>query len=125
MINYHQMYKSWHILLSGENLVAVAATGSGKTMAFMIPAIMHVNDQPPLDPDDGPLVLVLAPTRELVQQISTVATQYGAKSMIRTVSCFGGAQTNPQIKQLQKGAHVSKLIKKNLILMKNLKKKYT
>jgi ATP-dependent RNA helicase DDX5/DBP2 len=50
-------------------MVGIAATGSGKTLAFILPAIVHVNDQPLLETGDGPIVLVLAPTRELCCQI--------------------------------------------------------
>ena len=46
-------------------MVGIAATGSGKTLAFLLPAIVHVNDQPVLEEGDGPIVLILTPTREL------------------------------------------------------------
>ena len=55
--------------MSGYDLVAIAQTGSGKTMGFLVPAIIHAANQPKLQRGDGPIVLVLAPTRELAQQI--------------------------------------------------------
>lgn len=54
---------AWPIVLNSRDMVGVAKTGSGKTMAFMIPAALHIMAQPPLQPGDGPIVLVLAPTR--------------------------------------------------------------
>ena len=50
-------------------MVGIAATGSGKTLAFILPAIVHVNAQELLEHGDGPIVLVLTPTRELACQI--------------------------------------------------------
>jgi ATP-dependent RNA helicase DDX5/DBP2 len=50
-------------------MVGIAETGSGKTLAFILPAIVHVMAQDIIQPGDGPLVLVLAPTRELACQI--------------------------------------------------------
>ncbi|XP_027334905.1 ATP-dependent RNA helicase DBP2-like isoform X2 [Abrus precatorius] len=57
------------IALSGRDLLGCAETGSGKTAAFTIPMIQHCLAQPPIRRNDGPLALVLAPTRELAQQI--------------------------------------------------------
>jgi ATP-dependent RNA helicase DDX5/DBP2 len=49
--------------------VGIAQTGSGKTLAFILPGIVHVMGQPMVQKGDGPIVLVLAPTRELAMQI--------------------------------------------------------
>ncbi|WJX88826.1 RNA helicase [Trifolium repens] len=57
------------IALTGRDLLGCAETGSGKTAAFTIPMIQHCLAQPPIRRGDGPLALVLAPTRELAQQI--------------------------------------------------------
>ena len=51
------------ISLTGQDFVGIAQTGSGKTLGYMLPAIIHCNNQPYLERGDGPLVLVLAPTR--------------------------------------------------------------
>ena len=64
--------QGWPIALSGLDLVGIAMTGSGKTLAYLPPAIIHINHQPYLERGDGPIVLVLAPTRELAQQIQEV-----------------------------------------------------
>ncbi|KAH7834319.1 hypothetical protein Vadar_014864 [Vaccinium darrowii] len=57
------------VALSGKDLLGCTETGSGKTAAFAIPMIQHCLAQPPVCRGDGPLALVLAPTRELAQQI--------------------------------------------------------
>lgn len=64
--------QGWPIALSGRDLVGIAQTGSGKTLAYILPAIVHIINQPRLLRDEGPIVLVLAPTRELAQQIQQV-----------------------------------------------------
>lgn len=64
--------QGWPIALSGRDMVGIAQTGSGKTLAYILPAIVHINNQPRLNPGEGPIVLVLAPTRELAQQIQQV-----------------------------------------------------
>eukprot|EP00494_Astrolonche_serrata_P028952 UN29219 len=55
--------------LSGRDVVGISRTGSGKTLAYLLPGIVHINAQPLLKPGDGPIVVVLSPTRELAQQI--------------------------------------------------------
>lgn len=61
---------AWPLALSGCDLVGLAETGSGKTLAYLLPGMMHVKSKkPPVEVGDGPIALVLAPTRELVMQI--------------------------------------------------------
>ena len=57
-------------------MVGIAQTGSGKTCGFLLPGIVHINHQPYLERGDGPIVLVLAPTRELAQQIQEVKANF-------------------------------------------------
>lgn len=98
--------QGWPIALSGKDMVGIARTGSGKTLGFIMPAIVHINHQPHLKPGDGPVVLVLAPTRELAQQILTVAKDFGSSSRIRSTCLFGGAPKGPQIRDLQNGCEI-------------------
>ena len=95
--------QAWPLVLSGRNLVAVAATGSGKTLSYVLPAVVHVNAQPYLDAKrgDGPIVVVLAPTRELVAQIASVFETYARSSKIAVVSVYGGAPRAPQQRLLR------------------------
>ncbi|BFZ17307.1 hypothetical protein BsWGS_20346 [Bradybaena similaris] len=98
--------QAWPIALSGRNLVGIAQTGSGKTLGFMLPAIVHVNHQPYLEHGDGPIVLVLVPTRELAQQVLEVANEFGRSSQIRTACVYGGSPKGPQLRDLERGAEI-------------------
>ncbi|XP_070495691.1 uncharacterized protein [Chironomus tepperi] len=100
--------QGWPIALSGRDFVGIAQTGSGKTLAYMLPGIVHINHQRPLMKGEGPIVLVLAPTRELAQQIQTVARDFGThiKPMARNTCIFGGSPKGPQIRDLQRGVEV-------------------
>ncbi|CAD8180221.1 unnamed protein product [Paramecium octaurelia] len=72
------------LIFDGHDVIAIAETGSGKTLAYALPGIMHMQAQPPIT---GPRILVMAPTRELAQQIQT---QYD--SFVKTCCLFGGIQ---------------------------------
>lgn len=100
--------QGWPIALSGRDLVGIAQTGSGKTLAYMLPAMVHIANQPPLQRGEGPIALVLAPTRELAQQIQTVARDFGplSKPEIRNTCIFGGSARAPQIRDLERGVEV-------------------
>lgn len=64
--------QTWPIIMSGHDLIAIAQTGTGKTLAFLLPAFIHIDFQPtPRCERKGPSILVLAPTRELVLQIES------------------------------------------------------
>lgn len=65
------------IALSGRDAIGIAKTGSGKTAAFIWPMLVHIMDQRELSPSEGPIGLILAPTRELAQQIYTEARRFG------------------------------------------------
>lgn len=97
--------QGWPIALSGRDLLGIAMTGSGKTLAYMLPGLVHINNQRPLSRGEGPIVLVLAPTRELAQQIQSVAKEFGSfvKPMSRNTCIFGGSPKGPQIRDLERG----------------------
>ncbi|XP_061374606.1 DEAD-box ATP-dependent RNA helicase 20-like [Gastrolobium bilobum] len=92
--------------LKGHDLIGIAETGSGKTLAYLLPSIVHVNAQPILDPGDGPIVLVLAPTRELAVLIQQEATKFGSSSKIKSTCICGGVPKGPQVHDLQKGVEI-------------------
>ncbi|XP_038550476.1 probable ATP-dependent RNA helicase DDX17 [Micropterus salmoides] len=94
------------VALSGRDMVGIAQTGSGKTLAYLLPAIVHINHQPYLDRGDGPICLVLAPTRELAQQVQQVAYDYGKSSRIKSTCVYGGAPKGPQIRDLERGVEI-------------------
>lgn len=98
--------QAWPMALSGRDLVAVSATGSGKTIAFALPAMIHINAQPLLAPGDGPIVLILAPTRELAVQIQEECTKFGQSSKIKNTCVYGGAPKGAQIRDLRRGCEI-------------------
>uniref|UniRef100_A0A6N2N4I4 RNA helicase n=1 Tax=Salix viminalis TaxID=40686 RepID=A0A6N2N4I4_SALVM len=98
--------QGWPMAMKGRDLIGIAETGSGKTLAYLLPAIVHVNAQPFLAPGDGPIVLVLAPTRELAVQIQQEAAKFGASSRIKNTCIYGGVPKGPQVRDLQKGVEI-------------------
>ncbi|KAJ2699285.1 ATP-dependent RNA helicase dbp2 [Coemansia sp. IMI 209128] len=98
--------QGWPMALSGCDMVGVASTGSGKTLAYTLPGIVHINAQPLLSPGDGPIVLILAPTRELAVQIQTECNKYGSSSRIRNTCVYGGTPRGPQIRDLKQGVEI-------------------
>ncbi|KAK6169055.1 hypothetical protein SNE40_020181 [Patella caerulea] len=98
--------QGWPIALSGLDMVAIAQTGSGKTLGFILPSLVHISAQPYLSPGDGPICLVLVPTRELAQQVQVVAQEFGQLSKIRNCCVYGGAPKGPQIRSLERGAEI-------------------
>lgn len=98
--------QGWPVALSGRDMVGIAETGSGKTLAFMIPAVIHINAQPYLQKGDGPIVLILAPTRELALQIKAECDRFGRSSRITNTCVYGGTQRGPQARALQNGVEI-------------------
>ncbi len=90
------------ILLTGQDLLGQAATGTGKTAAFALPALNAIEPGFP----EAPSVLVLTPTRELAVQVSAAIVQYGKKLGAKVVPVFGGQPIGRQLGALDRGAHV-------------------
>jgi len=76
-------------VMAGHDLMASAQTGTGKTAAFILPALNRIAE-PSAVRSKGPRVLVLTPTRELAQQVSDAATKYGKNMRLKVVSILGG-----------------------------------
>ncbi|XP_075034098.1 putative ATP-dependent RNA helicase DDX5 isoform X2 [Mixophyes fleayi] len=98
--------QGWPVALSGLDMVGVAMTGSGKTLSYLLPGIVHINHQPFLQRGDGPILLVLAPTRELAQQVQQVAAEYGRACRLKSTCIYGGAPKGPQIRDLERGVEI-------------------
>ncbi|SGZ55545.1 CIC11C00000002612 [Sungouiella intermedia] len=98
--------QGWPMALSGRDMVGIAATGSGKTLSYCLPLIVHINAQPLLKHGDGPIVLILAPTRELAVQIQTECSKFGSSSRIRNTCIYGGAPKGQQIRDLARGVEI-------------------
>ncbi|XP_030385242.1 ATP-dependent RNA helicase DDX42 [Scaptodrosophila lebanonensis] len=92
--------------LSGRDIIGIAKTGSGKTAAFVWPLLVHLMDQRELRPGDGPIALILAPTRELSLQIYNEAKKFGKVYNINVVCCYGGGSKWEQSKALEQGAEI-------------------
>jgi ATP-dependent RNA helicase DDX5/DBP2 len=98
--------QGWPIALSGRDMIGIAETGSGKTLAFLLPAIVHINAQPYLSKGDGPIVMVMSPTRELACQIQEEANRFGKSSKIKNTCCYGGAPRRQQQQDLKDGVEI-------------------
>jgi ATP-dependent RNA helicase DDX5/DBP2 len=95
--------QGWPMALSGRDVIGIAETGSGKTLSFLLPSIVHINAQPLLRPGDGPIVLILCPTRELAVQIQGEAQKFGHTSKIKHTCLYGGMPKGPQASDLRRG----------------------
>lgn len=92
-------------ILSGNDVMAAAQTGTGKTAGFVLPMLQLLGKKP-LAAGGTALSLVLTPTRELAAQIQESIETYGKFEEIRSVVVYGGVNINPQLKALKKGADI-------------------
>jgi ATP-dependent RNA helicase RhlE len=90
-------------ILAGRDVVAAAQTGTGKTAAFMLPILNNLGKS---RKGQGPLCLVITPTRELAQQIDRVSTTIAKQTAHRTLTVVGGTKYDPQIRALKQGVDV-------------------
>ncbi|XP_061346134.1 DEAD-box ATP-dependent RNA helicase 46-like [Gastrolobium bilobum] len=97
--------QSWPIALQSKDIVAIAKTGSGKTLGYLIPAFIHLK-RCGNNSKLGPSVLVLSPTRELATQIQDEAVKFGKSSRISCVCLYGGAPKGPQLRDIDRGADI-------------------
>ncbi|GAA5155025.1 DEAD/DEAH box helicase [Pseudonocardia eucalypti] len=95
-------------LIDGHDLLGQAATGTGKTAAFMLPMLQRFAEARAAGrrADEGVFGLVLAPTRELAMQVRTAAQRYGETLGVRTLAVYGGAPIGPQLGALRRGVDV-------------------
>lgn len=93
-------------IMSGRDVIGVAKTGSGKTIAFLLPMFRHIRDQRPLEGSDGPVGLIVTPTRELATQIHKECKPFLKAMGLRAVCAYGGAPIKDQIADLKRGAEI-------------------
>lgn len=93
-------------LMCGRDVLAIAETGSGKTLAYLLPAIRHALDQPKLRENDGMIVLIIAPTRELASQIGSESSKIGKLVGLRTKAVYGGTPIGEQLNALKRGVEI-------------------
>ncbi|CAH8674216.1 unnamed protein product [Schistosoma rodhaini] len=94
------------VIMSGRDMIGIAKTGSGKTLAFLVPLMRHLEHQAPLNPGDGPIALLLAPTRELALQIFKETKKLCQAADARAVCVYGGTGISEQIAELKRGAEI-------------------
>ena len=95
------------VILSGRDVLGCAETGSGKTAAFSIPMVQHCLNQAPLRQGDGPFAIVMAPTRELAQQIEAEGKTFSRSSKgFRTAIIVGGTNMYEQRSMLRGGVQI-------------------
>jgi ATP-dependent RNA helicase RhlE len=98
-------FKSIKHILEGEDVMAVAQTGTGKTAAFAIPVIDRLEKRKRKG-YKGVRCLVMVPTRELAKQIGSVFTEIGKKTSVKSFGLFGGTDQEQQIRTLKNGVDV-------------------
>lgn len=99
-------FKSIPPILKGEDVLAIAQTGTGKTAAFAIPILHMLQAQKRSARSEGIKCVVMVPTRELALQITEVFERIGRHTKVKVFSVFGGVEQGPQIARLEKGIDV-------------------
>jgi ATP-dependent RNA helicase DDX42 len=93
-------------VLSGRDVIGIAKTGSGKTLAYVLPLIIHILDQRELKKKEGPVGVILCPTRELSQQVYLEAKRYARIYNITVAALLGGENKHDQWKELRAGVEI-------------------
>lgn len=93
-------------ILQGQDVLAGAQNGTGKTAAFMLPLLQRLNDTPPETLAQHVRALIITPTRELAMQVEDCVRDYGCYLPLRSTALFGGVNMGPQIESLRDGAEI-------------------
>ncbi len=99
-------FKAIPAILKGEDVLAIAQTGTGKTAAFAIPVLHLLHSTKNSSRSEGIRCVVIQPTRELALQITEVFERLGKGTRVSTLCVFGGVNQDPQIARLQKGIDI-------------------
>jgi ATP-dependent RNA helicase RhlE len=99
-------YKAITPILKGDDVLAIAQTGTGKTAAFAIPVIDIIHRQKSSSRSESIACLVMVPTRELALQITEVFQNLAQHTRVKTACVFGGVEQDPQILRLQNGIDI-------------------
>eukprot|EP00656_Telonema_subtile_P057774 TRINITY_DN9583_c0_g1_i2.p1 TRINITY_DN9583_c0_g1~~TRINITY_DN9583_c0_g1_i2.p1 ORF type:complete len:699 (-),score=167.14 TRINITY_DN9583_c0_g1_i2:161-2257(-) len=94
------------ILMKGMDVIGLAKTGSGKTASFVIPMVPHIMHQQDLQKGDGPIAMILAPTRELAHQIYIETKKFTKNYKLVIQNVYGGMNKGEQFKGIRRGAEV-------------------
>jgi ATP-dependent RNA helicase RhlE len=93
------------VVLRGDDLLASAQTGTGKTAGFTLPLLHRISQQNRAKSNHA-LVLILTPTRELAAQVHESVVQYGKYLPVRSAVVFGGVKINPQLMAMRSGVEI-------------------
>ncbi|KAI9016328.1 P-loop containing nucleoside triphosphate hydrolase protein [Phycomyces nitens] len=93
-------------IMNGRDVIGVAKTGSGKTIAFLLPMFRHIKDQRPLEIGEGPIAIIMTPTRELATQIHRECKPFLKVLGLRAVCAYGGSPIKDQIADLKRGCEI-------------------
>jgi ATP-dependent RNA helicase RhlE len=93
-------------IFKGQDILAGAQTGTGKTAAFALPLLQMLSKNPLLKKRRKPRVLVLTPTRELAAQVGESMQAYGRRLSLRSMMVYGGVNINPQIDRFKRGVDI-------------------
>ncbi len=99
-------FKAMPSIMAGEDVLAIAQTGTGKTAAFAIPIINQIDQWKRSQRSNGIQCIVMVPTHELAMQIGEVFAQLSKKTKVKVFAMYGGVEQDPQIQTLQKGIDV-------------------
>ena len=99
-------FKSIPSILKGEDVLAIAQTGTGKTAAFAIPVINMIDEKKRIKRPDGIKCLVMVPTHELAIQLMEVFIKLSRHTRVTTYGIYGGVDQDPQIEKLNKGVDI-------------------
>ena len=99
-------FKAIPPVLKGEDVLAIAQTGTGKTAAFAIPVIHRIQFAKKTKRSNFIHCLVMVPTHELAQQITAVFTALAKNTGVKTLGIFGGVEQEPQIEALKDGIDI-------------------
>jgi len=99
-------YKAIPSIMKGEDVMAIAQTGTGKTAAFAIPIIDRIHRNKKSKRSRGIQCIIMVPTRELAIQTDNVFSKIAKHTRVRTMAVHGGVDQNPQIKKLAKGTDI-------------------
>jgi len=93
-------------IMSGRDIIGVAKTGSGKTIAFLLPMFRHIKDQRPIRTMEGPIAMIMTPTRELATQIHKECKPFLKALGLRASCAYGGTPLKDNIADMKRGSEL-------------------
>lgn len=94
-------------IMSGNDVIGIGRTGSGKTMCYLLGMLKHIKQQRPLlNGETGPMSIILSPTRELATQIFQTLEKFLKNTKLKAFCCTGGSEIHKQINELKKGVEI-------------------